>query len=157
MPPFKFVTADDLRDADAMLTQQGVSLGERKLRLRSFATELEYERSKTQGPPLIAKAAITGAINMPADILEGITAIAPAGSQAESLLKSAATSLRSNVDPNWQRQIGEAAGGSLTDMATWEANIGSMAPMIAELAVLKKVGGGLGGKIGGVVAPAAGP
>lgn len=156
MPPFKYVTADDLRAADNAMTLEGVSKDDKIARLRSLATEIEYQKSKEQGPGLFLKSLMTGAANVPADMLSGLSALTPAGSAANTSLQNAASGIRSTIDPNWQRQVGEAAGGSLKSMETWEANIGAMIPMIAELALVQKFGGKVGGKIGGVVAPAAG-
>lgn len=154
---YRFVTREDLQPRLELLKQSGLPQDEQIARLRTIADQMEYDRSKEAGPPLFVKSMLTGAAQMPADILQGATALTPSGSSAESMLKSASTSLRENlINPNWQRQVGEAASGALTDMSTWEANIGSMVPMIAEMALLSKVGGAIGGKVGGVVAPAAG-
>jgi hypothetical protein len=163
--PFQYVTTDDLRTGLQSLRDLKVPESEFVPRLKSMAQELEYQRSKDIGPSVGVKAAITGAVQMPIDIMTGLTTITPAGSGAESLLKSATTSLRENlINPDWQRKVGEASSGPLSSMETWEANLGSMVPMIAEMALLKKAGGSIGGRlagasgasIGGALAPTAG-
>jgi hypothetical protein len=156
----KHVGQSDIDVAVDRLIDQGLPDEEIVPILKDYLPELNYQRSKNEGPPLAVKSMLSSAGRHVSDKLLGATAFTPGRMfGVDTVLEKASAFTEDKlVNPNWERQTEEAAGGSMNILTeegrtTWTAIISGQVPIMADMILSSQIGKTAGGLLGGLAGP----
>lgn len=160
--PLKNISREDVYTTMQGLHERGVPEDRLEEATGEVLKEIDYQRSKDQGPSLFLKSALAATPRHISDKLYGIPAFTPGDGKFDETMRNWSTAIQDKfINPNWERQMAEASSGTLNPLKeggldTWAAIMGGQTPVMADMAISKSIGKLLGGAAGAGIAAIAG-
>ncbi len=144
----KYVTEADVDQGLSILSNEGLTGDKLGTALNTYLTELDFQRARKSGAPLLLKAAEVGGKRLTADTLLGLSLVEPAvlygDKSTGEMLRSLSSRVRKTINPTQERVVAEAAGGPLLgsgSLSTYASLVGQQIPLIGSLALTSGLSG----------------
>ncbi|MFA5936550.1 MAG: hypothetical protein WC822_01585 [Candidatus Paceibacterota bacterium] len=140
---YKYVTRQDLVGTLRTLQSKGLHGSDLAAAVQQQADQLEFQRSKASGPPLLIKAMGIGLTDMLADTMKGTELLTglPTGWLGDAVREQGAFGIKALTDTLSRQQVAEAQAQPVLTGEHIAASAGQMIPFLASLSL---TGGAVG-------------